>query len=396
MLTDGTKNVKFDNGELHHTKGKNIVYYTCSKKLADDVQKLICLLGYNSYIRIRHPKNKTYFYDQLINAQTQYEVFLFKNKTCCHQSKFKKKKIDYIGNIYCVEVPNHIIMVRRNNKTSWCGNSHRVVTLNLPHIAYKSEDDEAFFKELDKNVRDAHIILDAHYDILTDNINRGKLPLYTHKFMFLQKQFSTIGFIGINEACELQKYDIMSDQGIEFATKTLNFIAKIGEQLTTQDGRIRNMEQIPGESAAVSLAQKDKVIFHNHKYDMYANQYIPLWKTVDIQDRIRISGKLDGLCSGGGICHLNSSDSLTQNQMKMLINTAAKSGCIYYAVNMAFARCNTCQKLYIGKFEKSPCHNADMTHYMRVVGFLTPVENWIPERRVEYTKRQIYNKLDFK
>lgn len=274
--------------------------------------------------------------------------------------------------------------------------SHRVVTINLPHIAYKSEDDEAFFKELDKNVRDAHIILDAQYDILTDNINKGKLPLYTHKFMFLQKQYSTIGFIGINEACELQKYDIMTEQGINFATKTLNFIAKIGEQLTAQDSRIRNMEQIPGESAAVSLAQKDKIIFHNHNYDMYANQYIPLWKTVDIQDRIRISGKLDGLCSGGGICHLNSSDSLTQDQMKTLINTAAKAGCIYYAVNMAFARCNTCQKLYIGKFEKSPCHNADMTHFMRVVGFLTSVENWIPERRVEYTKRQIYSTVDFK
>ncbi|HPC09466.1 MAG TPA: hypothetical protein PLN85_00130 [archaeon] len=37
---------------------------------------------------------------------------------------YKVSKKTYKGNIYCVNVPNHIIYVRRNGKSYWCGNSH--------------------------------------------------------------------------------------------------------------------------------------------------------------------------------------------------------------------------------------------------------------------------------
>jgi len=82
--------------------------------------------------------------------------------------------------------------------------------------------------------------------------------------------------------------------------------------------------------------------------------------------------------------------------MKILITGAAKQGVIYFAVNIAQCRCTNCHKLFIGKFEKSPCHDAPVIHYLRVVGFLTPVENWIPERREEYKLRQFYGNKDFK
>jgi hypothetical protein len=39
------------------------------------------------------------------------------------KSSFNKEKIEYDGKVYCVSVPNSIIYVRRNGKTSWCGNS---------------------------------------------------------------------------------------------------------------------------------------------------------------------------------------------------------------------------------------------------------------------------------
>jgi anaerobic ribonucleoside-triphosphate reductase len=78
-----------------------------------------------------------------------------------------------------------------------------------------------------------------------------------------------------------------------------------------------------------------------------------------------------------------------------LITGAAKQGCIYFAVNIAQCRCTSCGKLFIGKFDKSPCHDANVIHFLRVVGFLTPVENWIPERRTEYKIRQFYGTNDF-
>ena len=273
--------------------------------------------------------------------------------------------------------------------------SHRVVTLNLPHIAYESEDDTEFFRRLEYNITAAQDILDIHYNIITENIKKNKLPLYTHNFMTLNKQFSTIGFIGINEACEIQGYDIMDEQGSRFAKRILDKINDFNEQATSIDGRIRNVEQIPGESAAIMFAKKDKILFTGHKYEMYANQYIPLWKNVDVEKRIKAQGIFDSQCGGGAIAHLNVTDSLEPNQMEILITTAAKQGCIYYAINMNNARCSTCGKLFIGKFEKSPCHNAKVINYLRVCGFLTPIDNWIPERRKEYENRQFYSKEDF-
>ena len=82
--------------------------------------------------------------------------------------------------------------------------------------------------------------------------------------------------------------------------------------------------------------------------------------------------------------------------MKSLIVGAAKQGVIYWAINITQCRCNQCNKLFIGKFEKSPCHSASVTHFMRVVGFLTPVENWAPPRREEYKTRQFYGVDSFK
>lgn len=268
--------------------------------------------------------------------------------------------------------------------------SHRVVTINLPHIGYEAEDDADYMKRLEYNIKAAQDILDIHRKIITDNINKGKLPLYTHQFMDLNRQFSTIGFIGINEACEIQGYDIMDEQGSVFAKNILNKINKLNSDRTLQDGFIRNLEQIPGESAAVMFAKKDKLLFTNQRYKMYGNQYIPLWKNVDIEDRINVQGMFDSMCGGGSIAHLNLTDSLTSQQMKQIILTAAKRGCIYFAVNMAQCRCKSCGKLFIGKFEKSPCHDADVDKYLRVVGFLTKVDNWIPERREEYKLRQFY------
>lgn len=273
--------------------------------------------------------------------------------------------------------------------------SHRVVTLNLPRIAYQSEDLVEYIKTLDYNTRAAQDILDVHRSIISDNIAKNKLPLYTHKFMDLNRQFSTVGFIGINEACELMGFDILDERGTAFAKSILDKINQLNKQRTKDDGFIRNVEQIPGESAAVHFAQKDKLLFTSHKYKMYGNQYIPLWKNADVQQRIRAQGLFDSQCGGGAICHLNVSDSITKDQMKSLIVGAAKQGVIYFAVNIAQCRCTSCGKLFIGKFEKSPCHDAPVINYLRVVGFLTAVENWIPERREEYKIRQFYGTTDF-
>jgi phosphoribosylamine-glycine ligase len=114
MFGDGTK-----------IKKGNRLYTTTSKKLADDLQEIIIKAGRLATIYEKEPKivwfekEKRYIYGK----EKQYLVYEFKEDTdeyCFTNDEIKW--IDYEGFVYCVEVPSHIIYVRRNGKSYWCGN----------------------------------------------------------------------------------------------------------------------------------------------------------------------------------------------------------------------------------------------------------------------------------
>ena len=273
--------------------------------------------------------------------------------------------------------------------------SHRVVALNLPQIAYMakySENDnwQEFFKILESRIRISQDILDIHRETLQKLIKNGNLPMYTYGCMDLTKQYSTIGFIGLFEALQIMGLDIRNRDGIDQGKKIIGLINKLNEERTAKDGNIRNVEQIPGESAAVTFANKDKLQFANVEYNLYANQYIPLIQDALITDRIRIQGEYDYDVSGGSILHIDIDQELTKDQIKDLIQLCAKQNVIYFALDDCLAQCKSCGKVHVGKFEKSPCHQSDMRYFMRVVGFRTPVESWNKVRRSkDFPNRQM-------
>jgi len=89
----------------------NIEYYTKSKKLADDVQEVILKLGLTANI---YKKNKGSFsWFKVCNSRSKHFRI----------SRENIKEVEYKGKVYCLEVPNHTLYVRRNGRASWCGNS---------------------------------------------------------------------------------------------------------------------------------------------------------------------------------------------------------------------------------------------------------------------------------
>lgn len=271
--------------------------------------------------------------------------------------------------------------------------SHRVVTINLPQIAYVAEDWEDFKKLLEYRVNLSQDILDTHRQAIQKLIDGNRLPLYRYNFMNLSRQFSTIGFIGMNECVELLGYDILDKRGSERARNILDIINAMNLKKSKADGHLRNVEQVPGESAAYNLAKKDALQFEDAKYELYSNQYIPLVKKADMVHRIVAQGMYDRDCGGGSILHLNIQEEITQKQVKKLIEYTAKKGVIYFAINYNFSQCSSCDKVYIGKMDKSPCHDAPVKNYLRVVGFLSEVSNWSKERRHEYEQREFYEEV---
>jgi 3'-phosphoadenosine 5'-phosphosulfate sulfotransferase (PAPS reductase)/FAD synthetase len=64
------------------------------------------------------------------------------------------KYIDYSGKVYCVEIPNHVILVERNGKFCWSGNSigcspcTRPAPPEAPERAGRDQDKELIMRRL--------------------------------------------------------------------------------------------------------------------------------------------------------------------------------------------------------------------------------------------------------
>lgn len=93
--------------------GEPFAYATRSKRLADDVQEIAIKAGFTANLYFN--KNSG------VRKTGCYYVYFSKNRGTPGLSR-RPEFVDYEGYVYCVEVPNHIIYVRRNGKPVWIGN----------------------------------------------------------------------------------------------------------------------------------------------------------------------------------------------------------------------------------------------------------------------------------
>ena len=105
-------------------KGGFRIFYTSSKKMADDIQELLLKTGKVGIIKKRLPRGKVWIEDHFTNSnRIQYEIIERVKKQDSWIDKRDIKKIKYNGTVYCATVKNHIMFVRRNGKPYWCGNT---------------------------------------------------------------------------------------------------------------------------------------------------------------------------------------------------------------------------------------------------------------------------------
>jgi len=91
-------------------------YYSSSFRLISDFQELLLRIGYAGNIAIHDKgKSKPLYRIHILNRfNNKYRTPTYSNR--CIQN--------YNGFVYCVNVPNHIIYVRRNGKAVFCGNCY--------------------------------------------------------------------------------------------------------------------------------------------------------------------------------------------------------------------------------------------------------------------------------
>ena len=278
--------------------------------------------------------------------------------------------------------------------------SIKVSTVNLARIALDTNSEEEYLDELVKRVTINLKALDCVRYIIKRNVEKGLLPNFTFGLVDFPYLYNTIGFIGIYETMKNFGYTKVDELGDTYYTdKASNFGKKIFETMRkTADDFIKeyhcdyqiNTEQIPGETAAAKLMQKDKFFYPNANiYDLplYGNQFIPLGIKTTGQERVRIASEFDGYCSGGSILHYNIDapfDSF-EKAWKMT-NYIADQGVTYFAFNTKIQACKNNHAFYGTKCPV--CGKPVDTEFTRIVGFYTPVKTYSKERKAEFEMRK--------
>lgn len=278
--------------------------------------------------------------------------------------------------------------------------SCRVSTINLVRIAYESKFNQKKYLEIlrDRVTLDCKALYSMRH-ILQRNIEKGLLPNYQDGAVELDKQFCTVGGIGMYEVMDLfglietdelgnKRY---SDSAVDFATKILETINDVKDNFT--DEFSFNLEMIPAENCAGVICQADNLLYEQNKYFIYSNQWIPLTEKCTIQEKCRLGSLFDEKCGGGCIAHINIENRFPNEDVAWdMLNYVAAHGVIYFAFTTKISVCED-KHAFIGRTVCPNCGKPVADTYARVVGFYVPVSNYQEIRRREFDRRRWMNVL---
>lgn len=279
--------------------------------------------------------------------------------------------------------------------------SCRVSTINLVRIAYESKLNKKKYIEIlkDRVTLDCKALYSMRH-ILQRNIEKGLLPNYQDGAVELDKQFCTIGGIGMYEVMDMFGlintdefgYKSYSDEAVEFATQILNTMNEIKDNFDCDFSF--NIEMIPAENCAGVICQADNLIYEQDKYFIYSNQWIPLTEKCTIQEKCRLGSLFDKLCGGGCIAHINIENRFSsEEEAWKMLNYVASNGVIYFAFTTKISVCKN-KHAFIGRNTCPKCGKPVADTYARVVGFYTPTSSYQKIRKKEFNKRLWYDVLN--
>lgn len=278
--------------------------------------------------------------------------------------------------------------------------SCRVSTINLVRIAYESNlNKKKYLNILKDRVELDCKALTTMRHIIQRNIEKGLLPNYQDGAVELDKQFCTIGAIGMYEVMDLfglinedeLGYKSYSDDAIDFASEILDIINYVKDNFECDF--TFNVEMIPAENCAGVICHADNLLYEKDKYFIYSNQWIPLMEKCTIQEKCRLGSLFDKKCGGGCIAHINVEGKFPNTDEAWdLLNYVAKQGVIYFAFNTKI-NVDEDQHAFIGSDICPRCGKPKVDTFSRVVGFYTKMGNWQDIRKKEGAARKWYNLL---
>lgn len=275
-----------------------------------------------------------------------------------------------------------------------------VITINMPRIGYLAKTEEEFFSRLECLMELAKISLETKRKIVWRNVEAGLFP-YTRRYLkTLDNHFSTIGLVGMNEACInfLSKdKGIGTPEGREFAIKTLDFMRRKMQEFQEETGNIYNLEATPAEGTAYRLAKIDKqkypdIITAGNPTPYYTNStHLPVGYTDDVFEAFELQEELQSMYTGGTVLHGFVGEEIKDTKACALLvkRLAENYKTPYFTITPTFSICPNDGYLS-GKYKKCPTCGSSVEVYSRVVGYYRPVSNWNEGKQEEFRSRLEY------
>ena len=177
-----------------------------------------------------------------------------------------------------------------------------VVTINMPRIAYLSVDKTDFYAKLDRLMDVAARSLHIKRETVSKLLEAGLYPYTKHYLGAFNNHFSTIGLVGMNEAClnaRWIKADLTTSEAQAFTEEVLNHMRERLSDYQEQYGDLYNLEATPAESTAYRLAKHDKARYpdiitasESGRTPYYTNSsHLPVGYTDDIFRQFFLQGE---------------------------------------------------------------------------------------------------------
>ncbi|MBP3344938.1 MAG: ribonucleoside triphosphate reductase, partial [Clostridia bacterium] len=278
-----------------------------------------------------------------------------------------------------------------------------VVTINMPRIAYQSQSEEEFFERLTHMMDISARSLKVKRETITKLLEAGLYP-YTKRYLgTFNNHFSTIGLVGMNEACLNAKWlrkDLTTQEAQEFTKKVLNFMREKLSDYQEMYGDLYNLEATPAESTSYRLAKHDRKRWpdiitastdDNNPY--YTNSsHLPVGYTEDIFKALDVQDELQTLYTSGTVFHAFLGQKLENWQVTMnLVRKIAQNYRLpYYTISPTYSICTT-HGYISGEHHTCPECGKTTEVYSRITGYYRPVANWNDGKAQEYKQRKVYD-----
>ncbi len=277
-----------------------------------------------------------------------------------------------------------------------------VVTINMPRIGYLAENEEDFYKRLDRMMDIAARSLKIKRNVISKLLNEGLYP-YTKRYLgTFDNHFSTIGLIGMNEVGLNAKWlraDMTSEKVQRFAKDVLNHMRERLSDYQERYGDLYNLEATPAESTTYRLAKHDRakwpeILTAGYEGDTpyYTNSsHLPVDYTTDIFDALDIQDELQTLYTSGTVFHAFLGEKLPDwKAAAKLVKTIAENYKLpYYTLSPTYSICKEHGYL-AGEHKVCPKCGKTTEIYSRITGYYRPVQNWNDGKLQEYNNRTEY------